>query len=268
MDMMTAIWAANKAKADIQESGGAGYTEPVTEILSTPELAEMMDNMTGFWGEGEGTVDWRKFEVGKKYTIHFDDDRYDAEGKQLNEESGDAIVCLGNKHLSNALNPELAFEDTGEDFLVIVGRMDDIPFYVLDAKGRQSCKITSHETIHPIDPKFLPAGVGGSGVWVDPAELGINITGGQTENAEPTDKQIQTMKELCKSKTGGFYFEQNSDGVVGGVSIPTLFSMFASNDGSDMCFMVTLCHLNGLPFKLGYDDVTRKITYAPWEVLS
>lgn len=105
----------------------------------------------------------------------------------------------------------------------------------------------------------------GSGVWIDPSELGVAIMNGQAENAEPTDEQIQLMKKLCKSKTGGFYIEQNSGGVVGAIAIPMVFSMFASNDGSDMCFMISFCHLNGLLFKLAYDDVTRKITYAPCE---
>lgn len=86
-------------------------------------------------------------EVGKTYTVTTDSGSYTAVCKELQ-----GVLVLGNAYLTN---PE-GFDNTGETFCVV--EMDDgagLMTVALDANNGAHMKVST-ETIHPIDPKFLP----------------------------------------------------------------------------------------------------------------
>lgn len=84
-------------------------------------------------------------EVGKSYTVTTDSGTYTG----ISKEYGNTIV-IGNTAIMGG-------DDSGESYTVIEALADE-PGSVLDFNGGTSATISTHETIHPIDPKFLPKG--------------------------------------------------------------------------------------------------------------
>lgn len=132
MDMITLAMA--KAYTDQK----AGYTEPGKAIFNIA----LTDG-----SNYDVVVTGKELTVGETYTVITESGSFSAVCKDFN---GGAL--LGNLA---SINP--SGENTGESFAVYVGVDKGEAFGVaVDQNGGSFIKITTPETIHPIDPKFLP----------------------------------------------------------------------------------------------------------------
>lgn len=97
------------------------------------------------------------FEIGKTYTITVDGVDYTV--KSLEGSAFDVDVMLGNLGV-------LGGTDTGEPFIIYEAFDNgDDNVWVLAAavnNGATSITVSTPETVHTIDPKYLPEGIGGS----------------------------------------------------------------------------------------------------------
>jgi hypothetical protein len=117
-------------------------------------------------------------------------------------------------------------EDTGETFLVFVGEDTTI----VDKNLGTSATISQEtETIHPIDPKYLPSGSGG-GLPVVELETVIEIDA--SEPPELSESDIAKLNEVYNGGTKCFVV---SFPVTGLPFTPSLVVTKASGDGID-CF--------------------------------
>ena len=126
-----------------------GYTEPGAVIHDT-EL--FLDNAGDSVTKHTAAVNGIVLELGKSYSVTTDSGTFSAVAKKTAIENM-TLYYLGNIKLLGA-------EDTGESFLVI-SAFENEEYYVMciDYSGGSHMKVETAETIHPIDPKFLPGAV-------------------------------------------------------------------------------------------------------------
>ena len=129
MDMITLAMA----KAYSDSKGGYAETKTIYP-QTTVQCADVGDGVPAAGLEEKTLV------VGETYTVTFDGKRYSCVCSELNAVGNNAIFGEG--------------EDTGEPFLIILNGEDTFAI-ATQTEGTHTFSITQ-ETIHPIDPKFLP----------------------------------------------------------------------------------------------------------------
>ena len=143
MDIVTLAMA--KAYSDSK----GGYVEPGAVMLETT-----LDS-----GAGEFSASFKEeffidkpFEEGKNYYVAMDSGTVTAVAKEIDLD-GDKLIGMGNLQLFNG-------ENTGERFFAICSKEniegEGFVASVADFNNGSRMKITAPETIHPIDPKYLP----------------------------------------------------------------------------------------------------------------
>ena len=156
MDMSMLLWNKVSALTEAQAAGGSGRIEAGNVLLNM----DSTNNDSGGEWMYEGSIG---IEKGKTYTVILDSGRYNAVCKLM-----DGSPFLGNAALLNDTN-----EDTDESFCVWEIPNEDtggVLTVVIDASEGRHVTVISSETIHPIDPKFLPT------VEIDLDALGITET--------------------------------------------------------------------------------------------
>ena len=130
-------------------------TEKINVLIDLP-----MDEGHAFLERKAGLV------AGTTYTVALDSGNYTAVCKRI-DSNGESILIIGNA----ALLGMPGMEDTGESFIVYEGYDSVSESYisvVVDAQAGTRCKV--YETIHHIDPKFLP------GVCLPVVELSTTVS--------------------------------------------------------------------------------------------
>lgn len=160
MDMTTAIFAANKAKADLETSGRVGYKTEEGVIFHKELAFQEEEGVTAYIGEGRINL-----VVGESYNVAFTGSSDYCICKKVEGENGNYTLYLGNGMYAGG-------EDTGEPFVVIESVFDGKwSTAVIDTNRRSSCIINAPEIVHTIDPKYLP----NQPVKVDLAEYGLDV---------------------------------------------------------------------------------------------
>lgn len=156
MDILTLSLAVKNALAAMGVK-----IEPSKEILSFSSAQHVIP----------ATVD--SFVVGEKYIVHLEHGDFEAVCK-LYDENGIIGKWLGNMAISDIGNNTGMFEDTGEDYCVyyLAYPGSDPVYAFFDVTPSAFCKISTPETIHPIDPKYLP------GVCLPVVKLSTELTEG------------------------------------------------------------------------------------------
>lgn len=176
MDMMTAIFAANKAKKDLEASGQVGYRADAAVILD----AKLVDinGMNGYVQEKRINL-----VVGETYRVSVVGNEFYSTCKKTTDPNGNECFYLGNSLF-------LGGEDTGETFMVCEAQVDGAwSTTVVDTTGSSVCTVTAPEIYHTIDPKYLPPSSGG-GMPV------VELTTVATEaGAELTESEIARFDE-------------------------------------------------------------------------
>ena len=157
MDMITLAMA--KAYADSQR---LGHVEPAKVVLDVglTDGSNFEFNATGI-----------ELKAGETYTVVTESGSFNA---VCNGVDG-VLLYMGNTSL---IDPDEG-ENTGENFCVFLNQDFGAWFGVaIDANGGGFIKVTTTETIHPIDPKYLP------GVCLPVVELSTTLTNGVTFTEE------------------------------------------------------------------------------------
>ena len=153
--------AASKAREELEKSGAVGRTETIQKTILA-ETTVTVDNYTTQFGVNgcfmlPGVI---PFEPNKKYRVSVDGDvlAYDTAwlDKYPEDEQARAIHTIGNAALYSDLYP-----NTGEPWLVIsaLGMGMAAVGFADPAENEKSHTVAVYElveTIHPIDPKYLP----------------------------------------------------------------------------------------------------------------
>lgn len=153
MDMMTAIFAANKAKKDLMESGGVGYNDYV-EVFPSTEL-----NLEVFNGN-DGTYDWEstpnvhELLEDEKYKVNWNGvNYYYATGKYVDVSMNGGrsnVYAIGNLSILDSNEA-----DTGEPFVIAYTIASET--YYVRAKDSTATMSVYVDTVVPIAPKYLPS---------------------------------------------------------------------------------------------------------------
>lgn len=133
MDMITLAMA--KAYTDKK----AGYVE-VSEAV-------IFENLAVSGGEADTTVTTQMI-PGKTYIVTVGGVKYE---RVCYTEALDGIACVGNARLYDFVN-----EDNGDDFFVGQARETIVQCYTRNMGDTTITLAEKTETIHPIDPKFIP----------------------------------------------------------------------------------------------------------------
>lgn len=146
MDMMTGIWAANKAKADLGKGGKAGYDEVVSvELVPEAEYA--------FNGGLLGLPSPQLINVGDEIVTVIDGIEYKGTAYSFG-----GLVCVGNAVV-------LGREDTGEPYFTAVGEQEGALMVVVAFIAEFGSEETTQHTVsvvantkvaHTIDLKYIP----------------------------------------------------------------------------------------------------------------
>lgn len=123
--------------------GGVGYTEPSKTVFSSALENGIVDT------NAEALV----LNAGETYTVQLDSGTYTAVGKAFANEFVEAVY-LGNVTLGLGDEP-----DTGESFMVVDSvdlASNERSLFAMDRNNGTHVTVSSVETIHPIDPKYLP----------------------------------------------------------------------------------------------------------------
>lgn len=155
--MEKAAW--NKAKKceellkNMKSSGGIGYEEPSKKLF---------DKVVTFANGGGSLGEYVPLEIGREYVLRI--------------ESTSAVRNVTCKMIMEDMNGEGVwgeYIEQGDDYRLEVAMISVYPEFDsdneqtfvsilgVDSNGDMRVTITKPETIHPIDPKFLPEGVGG-----------------------------------------------------------------------------------------------------------
>ena len=147
--------AAAKAREELEKSGAVGRIDPAVFVATLP-----VANNT------DGSLPYINLVAGERYNVHM---RIDSLGEgegtltaKAIEMADETAVCIGDMTLFGADG-----ESTGEEFLImaVTGPAGSGTFVVLSdtlaaaGSGGGTFTIEKAETIHPIDPKFIPGAV-------------------------------------------------------------------------------------------------------------
>ena len=147
MDMQK-IWSKVRRLEDVKEEGGIGYTEP-PKLLIPKGPVEFMETDAG----GMAILDHKiGLVIGAVYEI------------TLFAENGTPVTLVTGSAYQHELgvkadidsNPELGLCDFSPEIAEEMGAPATI---MLPSAGTFTVSVRTTETIHPIDPKFLPEGV-------------------------------------------------------------------------------------------------------------
>lgn len=175
MDMMTAIFAANKAKKDLMASGGVGYTETVDFVIVEKTKFDFAPNedIHDLYVTEIETVNYDKITAGLQLVVHYDGEDYNCTVMSI-----DGIMVIGNLGVLG-IGP-----DTGEPFLITDDGGGMLSVVAADTAETHTIGIICDtEAIHTIDPKYLP------GVCLPV----LDLTGLGGFNAIITDDTIDAM---------------------------------------------------------------------------
>lgn len=147
-----------QAIAALFATGQVGRIEPVKVLYKKVSPDEVIDNVSAWGNEVVPGIE-ENFTEGEKYAVRFDHGTYEVECKRVNvdeENGGGWFYYLGNPSVLAKLGISTAAPDidTGESFVVLVASFGMV--IAADMDKSQSIVVTSKETIHPIDPKYLP----------------------------------------------------------------------------------------------------------------
>lgn len=194
MDIITAKLGAKMAQSELKANGQVGYTSPPETVFQTA-LGEV-EGISTYEAPGKlGLV------VGNTYTVRLADGDYECVCVG-GEVDGLEFHWLGNGGL-------IGYADTGETFVVVemevspevteVGWMTT----VIDTNVGASCTVIASETIHTIDPKYLPPSqpkvidLDSYGIGIGILELVQSGGGvGQSANMKQFWDDITTDREL------------------------------------------------------------------------
>lgn len=124
--------------------------EPAKLILDEPLGADASGDFGGATIYINQNEKPGKIEEGKVYTVTTDSGSFTSVCKATTLEDNTALLFIGNGKL-------FALEDTGESFVIsLLADEFSTMLYAVDYDNGSHMKIVSEETIHPIDPKFLP----------------------------------------------------------------------------------------------------------------
>lgn len=188
MDFITLSLAVIKALAEL----GVKTEMVQTEIFPLTEINAATENKYGYYGaRGIAT---NLFEIGKTYTVMLDGVKY---GK-LPCVAFNTGMGFGNAALSGGA------ENSGEPVHMMQASNGTV-MAVCETQGTHSLAIYEEtETIHPIDPKFLPA------VEVHLSDLGLpegttdaDFFSGEGMPLYETEKHRQIMEKLMEACENG-----------------------------------------------------------------
>lgn len=148
MDILTAKLGANMAKSELAENGQIGYTETSAPVVVIPDGSYE-------FSDGEYVVENTQCpKAGDPITLTLDGVVYSGAAKEINLD-GLSVIYIGNAVLFG--------EDTGENYMVgFIPAEGSCAVYVIDEASNQTAATHTVElsfqtqTIHPIDPKYLP----------------------------------------------------------------------------------------------------------------
>lgn len=173
MDMITAIFAANKAKNDLIANGQIGSSEATTKVLV---------NLTAHPNIGFDWLEVTSFKPphGKAYFVTTDSGTFPVVAEKRYDETDGYFYQLFDA--GNFIYQEQYYEDAQEypDYI-----------YIEDYNGGNTFIVSEvEETVHPIDPKYLSSEV----AKVDTASVGQTIVVKEVdENGKPTEWEAVDM---------------------------------------------------------------------------
>ena len=193
----------------LKRNGGVGYSEP-GRTLCTIDVVD-----------GDGGINKRIFlEPGTSYTVTFGGEKYTSVAAYLD----DGATIIGNASLA-----EIG-ADTGEPFFCLE-LYEDGEWSVFCAYPGYSGKMTvsTTETIHKIDPKFLPEGSGGGfqtmEITLEMMESALETESG---NVTLTENQMAILESARRSASPCIFRFSNDDV---GVYMATVASLEAEDAG-------------------------------------
>lgn len=144
MNKENALWSKVSRLEEARDSGGFGHAETTKKvILPTTKAVKFFDDGAYMV---EGTFD---IVLGEKYTVEFGGEKFEGVAVEMNEVS--YVIDSGDKY-----SLLYFFGDAFNAVVVVLNSNEAIP------EGDYAIAVYQQtETIHPIDPKFLPDGVGG-----------------------------------------------------------------------------------------------------------
>lgn len=132
------LCGANKLK----RSGGVGYTKPGKTVFT----AELNGGLYG----GVGAI---ALQGNESYVVTTDKDKFEATCVEVHASGNVTLRWVGNGHLALPSN----LYDTGESFCVYYADQNGtITHGAIDANGGSHITVSLPETVHTIDPKYLP----------------------------------------------------------------------------------------------------------------
>lgn len=165
---------ANKALAILRGSGAVGYAEPGKFLYEADLISGGFPNVTMFI-QGGYLIG---LEVGKRYTVKNDSGTYNGVCAEVG-----GITYVGNLSL---LDSSDGAYDTGELYVVVEAILEGTPVtMVADANHGTHITVSTAETIHTIDPKYLPdmgGGLPAVEITTEPTEEGAVLS--EAESAE------------------------------------------------------------------------------------
>ena len=146
----------------LKRDGGVGYTTGQKTVILPEQTVTVNEEIGGY------VLDFAPV-AGKVYTVTVDGVEYKCEAKSTTME-GAEIIVLGNGFM-------FGVQGNGEPWYIAYTAV-----YQMCAFGWEEYKETDptisiyegEETIHPIDPKYLPSG-GGGGLKIDMADYGVEL---------------------------------------------------------------------------------------------
>lgn len=143
MNIIDAIMGKNMAIDELLKNGGVGYTESGQTILDV-DLVKVDD--AGLMAYEEFPTNIRLVE-GKTYTITTNSGTYTEKCISLYD---GGVNFIGNPRL-------IGLADTGQSFCVYVAAEDeDIVCAAFDYNGSSHMTVSEAETVHTIDPMYMP----------------------------------------------------------------------------------------------------------------
>ena len=132
----------------VLRDGGAGYTKVKTEVIFPKTTAQFLDADMGInnYYYDIGTI---TLESGVEYWVTWDDAVYACVAYVSSNK-----VVLGDENI-------LWGESGGVPFFVTTLGSSTSSIFTLENKEHTFCITQKTETIHPINPKYLPEGIGG-----------------------------------------------------------------------------------------------------------
>lgn len=145
---------------ELKKSGGVGYEETAKTVVF------QQNTLTLPYDSVEGAVclmiSPAPFEIvsGKEYEVTWNGDTYKLVGIYVSENADISYVFIGNPVITGGENNGVPF------FMgfVSVGGKSEFAIYAIEATEDMTVSLsvsTEAETVHTIDPKFLPSGGGG-----------------------------------------------------------------------------------------------------------